>query len=227
VEWYYRPGSLLSAAYFYKDINSFIQSITSQIPFNQLGLPDALLANTASAPTDTFTITKRQNTPGGPLKGVELNAQAQLDFLPGFFSHFGVLANYTHVTSTINYVLASVNGVPTVTTSNDLTGLSRNSASGTVFWENSKFSIRSTGTYRGRYIRGIPASPGSDLQGNANTFYLDASAQYTIDEHFNLILEAQNLTDEQNVLYIDSNREDTLFDTRIGRTYTFGATYRF
>ena len=39
-------------------------------------------------------------------------------------------------------------------------------------------------------------------------------------------LEAQNLTDEQNRLYIDSQRQDTLFETRIGRTFTFGVTYR-
>jgi iron complex outermembrane recepter protein len=42
-----------------------------------------------------------------------------------------------------------------------------------------------------------------------------------------VILEAQNLTDERNTLFIDSRREDTLFETRIGRTFTFGATMKF
>jgi hypothetical protein len=42
-----------------------------------------------------------------------------------------------------------------------------------------------------------------------------------------LIVEAQNLTDERNTLFIDSTREDTLFETRIGRTFTLGATYKF
>lgn len=41
-----------------------------------------------------------------------------------------------------------------------------------------------------------------------------------------LILDAQNLTAERNTLFIDSEREDTLFETAIGRTYTFGATYK-
>jgi len=227
VEWYFRPGSLISAAYFYKDIKSYIQRITSQIPFNQLGLPDALLAGSSTSPTEVFTIGQPVNTPGGPLKGFELNLQAQLDFLPGVLSHFGVLGNYTHVTSTIDYCLTSVAGACTVSTTADLVGLSKNTASGTLFYEDSKFSIRATASYRDRYIRGIPASPGSDLQGNAPNTFVDASASYQITDNFKLIVEAQNLTDARNTLYIDSKRQDTLFETRIGRTFTFGINAKF
>jgi TonB-dependent receptor len=227
LEWYFKPGSLLSVAYFKKNIKTYIQRVTSQIPFNQLGLPDALLANTNTAPTEIFTIGQPVNTPGGPLEGIEVNAQVQLDFLPGFLGNFGILANYTHVTSTIQYVLASVNGVPTVTTTADLIGLSKNTASGTLFYEDSKFSIRATGSYRDRYIRGIPASPGSNLQGNSPNLFVDASASYAITDNIKVILEAQNLTDERNNLYIDSTRKDTLFQTRIGRTFNFGVNFQF
>ena len=135
VEWYFRPGSLLSAAFFYKDIKSFIQNVNSQIPFNQLGLPNALLENSNTLPDELFTVSQPFNTPGGKLKGIELNAQIPFTFLDGFFSNFGVLANYTHVTSKIDYILASVNGVPTVTTTADLVGLSPNTASGTLYYD--------------------------------------------------------------------------------------------
>jgi iron complex outermembrane receptor protein len=227
LEWYFRPGSLLSAAFFYKDIDTFIQRVTTQEVYNTLGLPDALLNGTASAPTDVFTVSRTSNTKGGPLKGFELNAQAQLDFLPGFWRNFGVLGNYTYVTSEIQYILATNADGTRVTTTDDLVGLSRDSASGTLYYENDSFSIRTTGTYRGKYIRGIPASPGSDLQGNKSTIYVDASASYNFNDNLTLILEAQNLTDERNTLFIDSTREDTLFETRIGRTFAFGATYKF
>ena len=227
LEWYFQPGSLLSVAYFKKDIKTYIQRVTSQIPFNQLGLPDALLANTNTTPSEIFTVGRLVNTPGGPLEGIEVNAQIQLRFLPGFLGNLGVLANYTHVTSQIQYILASVNGVPTVTTTADLLNLSKNTASGTLFYEDSKFSIRATGSYRDRYIRGIPASPGSDLQGNSPNLFVDASASYAFTDNLKLILEAQNLTDERNNLYIDSQRQDTLFQTRIGRTFTFGVNFQF
>ncbi|WBY09774.1 TonB-dependent receptor [Sphingomonas sp. 7/4-4] len=227
LEWYFKPGSLLSVAYFKKDIKTYIQRVTSQIPFNQLGLPDALLTGTNTTPTEIFTVGQLVNTRGGPLEGIEVNAQIQLDFLPGFLGNFGVLANYTHVTSTIQYVLASVNGVPTVTTTADLVGLSKNTASGTLFYEDSKFSIRGTASYRDRYIRGIPASPGSNLQGNSPNMFVDASASYALTDNIKVILEAQNLTDERNNLYIDSQRKDTLFQTRIGRTFNFGVNFQF
>ncbi|WHO39243.1 TonB-dependent receptor [Sphingobium sp. AP49] len=227
VEWYFRPGALLSAAFFYKDIKSYIQNVTTLIPFNQLGLPDALLIGTNTQPDELFSVSQPTNTPGGPLKGIELNAQIPFDFLGGgFISHFGALANYTHVTSKIDYCLTSAGGVCTTTTTNDLIGLSKNTASGTLYYEDSKFSIRSTVNWRDGFIRGIPASPGSDLLGNDPTLFVDASASYNINDRFKIIVEATNLTDEQNRLYVDSVRKDTLFETRIGRTFTVGVNYR-
>lgn len=227
LEWYFRPGSLLSVAYFYKDIETYIQRITSPVVYTELGLPDALLAGTPASPTDVFNVSRLENTDGGPLKGFELNAQLQLDMLPGIWSHFGVLANYTRVESEIEYILTSSGGVVTSSTTADLVGLSKNSASGTLFYDDGVFSIRTTGTYRDKYIRGIPASAGSDLQGNGDTFYLDAAASWNFNDYLTLILEAQNLTEERNTLFIDSVREDTLFQTDIGRTYTLGATIKF
>lgn len=226
IEWYFRPGSLLSVAYFRKNIKSFIQTITSQIPFNQLGLPDALLQGSNTQPTELFNISRPVNTPGGPLKGVEVNAQVPFTFLRGFLRNFGALANYTRVTSTIQYCLASSGGNCTATTTAPLVGLSKNTASGTLYYEDDRFSIRSTVNWRDRFIRGLPASQGSDYQGNRPTTYVDASASYLVTDRIKLILEAQNLTDERNSLYIDSIRQDTLFETRIGRTINFGVNVK-
>ena len=227
LEWYYAEGSLLSAAFFYKDIETFIQRITGLEPFRNLGVPDSVLAGSPSQPTDNFNVSRLQNTEGGPLKGIELNAQVQFSNLPGFWSNTGFLANYTKVESEIQYVLASVNGVPTVTTTNDLVDLSRNTASGTLFYDDGTFSIRTTGSYRDKYIRGIPASAGSDVRANKANLFVDLSSSWNVTDSLGLIFEIQNLTEERNTLYIDSQREDTLFQTEIGRTYTLGATYKF
>jgi TonB-dependent receptor len=227
LEWYFKPGSLLSVAYFRKDIKTFVQRITSRIQFSELGLPAELLAGTPSTVSDFFNVSQPFNTPGGPLEGIEVNAQVQLDFLPGFLGNFGVLANYTHVTSTIDYCLTSVNGVCTVSTTADLIGLSKNTASGTLFYEDRKFSIRGTASYRDRYIRGIPGPAGSDIQGNSPNLFVDASASFAFTDNIKAILEVQNLTDERNNLYIDSTRRDTLFQSRIGRTFNFGVNFQF
>ncbi len=83
LEWYFRPGSLLSVAYFYKDIETYIQRITSPVVYTELGLPDALLAGTPASPTDVFNVSRLENTDGGPLKGFELQRAAAARHAPG------------------------------------------------------------------------------------------------------------------------------------------------
>lgn len=223
LEWYFREGSLLSVAYFYKDIESFIQRITEQVPYRDLGLPDSLLDGTPASPTDIFTVGRFQNTKGGPLKGFELNAQVQFDFLPGIWSNFGVLGNFTKADADIEYFISATS--PPVTA--QLVGMSPKTASGTLFYENDKFSVRTTASYRDKFFRAIPASPGSDVRGDLATTFVDAQASWYVNDHLTVILEAQNLTGERNTLYIDDERENTLFQTEIGTTYTLGATFKF
>jgi iron complex outermembrane receptor protein len=223
LEWYFSEGSLLSVAYFYKDIDSFIQRITEQVPYRDLGLPDSLLDGTPASPTDIFTVGRFQNTPGGPLKGFELNAQVQFNFLPGFWSNFGVLGNYTKADADITYFISATS--PPVTA--QLVGMSPNTASGTLFYENDRFSVRTTASYRDKFFRAIPASPGSDVRGDLASTFVDAQASWYASDNLTVFLEAQNLTGERNVLYIDDTRENTLFETEIGTTYTLGATFKF
>ena len=226
LEWYFAPGSLLSLAYYYKDIKTFIQNDNRKIAFNEIvpRLPDALLNGTNSVPTDLFDIRQPVNTPGGPLKGFELNAQIPFRFLPGIWSHFGVLASANRVKSKIDYIVYV--GATRTSYTADLVGLSRKSASGTLYYEDDKFSIRGTASYRGSYIRGIIGVNGNDYQGNKANTFVDASASYKLTDRARLILEGQNLTDERNTLFIDSERKDTLFETRIGRTINFGVNFK-
>ncbi len=62
------------------------------------------------------------NTDGGDLKGVEISYQQPFSFLPGFFSHFGLILNYTGVESG-DRVPATATGA--VAAKDDLTGLSK------------------------------------------------------------------------------------------------------
>lgn len=228
LEWYFDEGALASIAYFEKDISTYIQSISSLVPYSELGLPNTLLEGTAANPDDLFTVNRSSNTEGGPLNGVELNLQMPMTFLSGFWQDFGLLANYTHVTSEIDYVLQSEEGVPTLTTTNDLIGLSENAASATLYYENDVFSVRTTGSYRSGYLRAVPSGANdSDVLGNESTFFMDASASYHMTDSLKLTFEAQNLTNERNTLYIDSERRDPLFETEIGRTFTLGISAKY
>jgi TonB-dependent receptor len=237
LEWYFAEGSLLSVAYFYKDIETYIQRITQRVPYNTLGLPDSLLdiPGSPSGPNDLFNASRLLNTEGGPLKGFEINAQIPFKFIDvPVLSNFGVLANYTRVESEIEYITATAvnplapNGFDiTRTVTNDLVDLSKNTASATLFYDDGRFGARVTGSYRDKYIRGIPASIGSDIRANKANTFVDFSSSFNVNDNLSLIFEVQNVTDERNTLYIDSAREDTLFQTEIGRTATLGATFKF
>jgi iron complex outermembrane recepter protein len=228
LEWYFAPGSLISVAYFHKNIETYIQNTTSLVPFRDLGLPSSLLTNTNVTADDLFTVTRSQNTPGGPLRGFEANLQLPLRFLPGFLSNLGILANFTRVRSNINYILQSANGVPTLTTTAPLVGLSPETASGTVYYEDKRFSVRSTINYRSGYYTSIPSgSADSDVTGMRSTIFVDASASYNLNEHVKLIAEAQNLTNERTRIFVDSKRKDPLYTSYFGRTYALAVNFQF
>jgi iron complex outermembrane receptor protein len=116
-EWYYSKGDLISFAFFYKHIDTLIQTVTSQVPYagNPLGLPTSLVqaacgTSYGSACNETliWNFSQPINSKGSPLFGTEINWQQTLDFLPGFWSNFGVLNNVTFVQAKQYYLNATV-----------------------------------------------------------------------------------------------------------------------
>ena len=138
VEYYFGSGSLLSVALFQKNIQSFIQtqSTTGVFTGNSFGLPDslaiaacgALYPATCNPASNNWVFSFPANTPGGKLRGFEINYQQPLRFLPGFLKNTGILLNYTQVTSNIKYL----NGAGVVVVVAPLTNLSKRSANATL-----------------------------------------------------------------------------------------------
>lgn len=229
VEWYFMPQSLLSAAYFYKDINTFVQNYQSPLSTfsaNPFGLPDsAAVAACGTTPGCSPDLAIWQfgapiNTPGGPLKGFELNYQQPFSFLPAPFDKFGLLANYTNVSSEVTY-LSSTGAVAAV---DQLTNLSRHSYNATIYWENDTFSARVSAASRSKYLTTIPGRNGSNVEGTNETLNIDASATYTLNDHLSFTLEAVNLTNEVQDQYYDSS-DLVSFYHETGREYFLGFRY--
>ncbi len=201
----FQPGALLSVALFEKQINSFVQTLSSSGTFssNPFGLPDsaAIAACGTSYPATcspafpNWTFTVPTNTPGGTLKGIELNYQQPLRFLPWFLKNTGILLNYTYITSSIKYE----NGAGVVVAEDDLTGLSRHAANATFYYEDKVFSARVSAAYRNKYLTRVPGQQGTDLEGTAGTLNIDASAQISLTHQIKLTFEGINLTDEHHI----------------------------
>jgi iron complex outermembrane receptor protein len=231
IEWYFQPGGLLSFALFEKNVDSFITTLQSRGTFanNPFGLPTSLAVaacgtlSGCDATTTIFTFSSPANTPGGPVKGFEVNYQQPFKFLPGFLRNTGVLLNYTGVKSKIKYL----NAAGAVVAITDLTQLSRRSANATVYYEDKRLSARVSLAYRSKYLTGVPATEaGNDVQGTNGTLNVDASIQFTLNPHFKFTLEGINLTDEYQDQFVDSRNMLSVYH-HTGRELLFGVRYTY
>jgi iron complex outermembrane receptor protein len=217
LEWYPGRGSLLALGVFYKDIDTFVQTLRTEAVYNTLGLPDSLLDGTVATPDMVFAVTRPVNSPGGALKGAELNWQQQ-------FGNFGLLANYTYVTSDIDYLTSAVPGNPVVSAT--LVGLSKNAYNGTVFYETDKFGVRASIAYRDQYLTAVPGNDFNSWHGTNETTNIDAQASYNVTDSLKISLEGLNLTDEYADLYVDRDNRLNAY-THTGRQLVFGVRYTF
>lgn len=240
-EWYFSEGALLSAAVFYKDIDSYIQRTRLLSTWGDLGYSLDLLPAGFTADT-VFNVQSYYNTPGGPLKGYELTYQQPFTFLPGFWRHFGVQLNYTHVESDIQYMFSTAANsnttVVTTLTENDLVNLSPNSYNATLYYDDGKFSARVSTSYRDGYISEILSRENVwDLDGNQLTTAdvtgkyavrnVDFNMSYRVNKNLSLTLEAINLLDTEDSRYVDSELSLPDRYTHTGRQYYIGARYKF
>ncbi len=238
IEYYFGRRGLIAVGGFYKDIDSYIQSLTETQTFAQTGLPLSLIEGSGNTAATEFTVSSRQNTPGGPLKGIEVNIQTGFDFLGDSFRNFGMLANYTFVDSKITYCRTSGSACAgNNTLVRDLVNLSKHAVSGTLYYEDDKFSIRGSATYRDKYLLTVPTSRigtdpvtgavVNDVQGARSTIFVDAVASYQITPQISLRLEAQNLTNEALEFYFDAARADPYYTSYTGRKFTAGVAFKF
>lgn len=230
VEWYFAEDSLLSFAYFYKDIDTYIQVIRQDLEYQQLTAlnPSAFapsFCSGACSPTTIFQLTSAVNTEGGALKGFEISYQQPFSFLPGPFDNFGIQLNYTNVESEIDYC---TNALCTSFVTDDLVNLSPTSYNGTLYYEDDKFSARVSAAFREEYLQNVPGRNNNAVEGKMDTFNLDASASYELSDEVTLTFEALNLTDEENHQWVgDDTRQSTSVYHHTGRQFYFGARYRF
>jgi len=237
-EWYYTKGALFSVAFFYKHLDSLIQTVRQSIPFNQNtdGVPVSLVqpacgASYVAPPASgcneaaTWLFSKPINSKGAPLYGTEISWQQPFEFLPGAFANTGFTGNITFVQATQTYF----NTDGSVLTKADLTGLSHTSWSGTLYYDDTQFMVRATATYRSKYIPNGGVNPGNlnDFLINTSTLNLDAAASYRIDDNFTVTFDAINLTNQPSTQLADSVGQRLYYNHYTGSNYFLGVRYSY
>ncbi len=175
LEHYFQNVGILSAGFFYKNLNHYIYSTTLQ---QSLG-------------TDIYRITQPINGDTANLYGVELTLVRQLNFLPHFLRGFSTYANYTHVHS--DATLPRGNFI--------LPGQSSNMGNASLAYDRKGFSSRVSFNVQGRYILAIGATPADDNWLD-NRLEVDFSASQRLTKHARVFIDMLNLANRPYRVYI-------------------------
>lgn len=211
LEWYPNHDTVVAAALFYKDIESFITDKLVQQRFAvETATPNLSRCNSAAAPGQPnlfnclFDVSQRTNGGGGHIEGAEFTVQAPI------WGGFGVQTNYTYSHA------KTQSGEP-------LPGNSENTFNLTGYFENEMLSARLGYTYRSKFF--VTVDRASPLNQQALKS-LDGQLSYNLTDHITLTFDAINITDEKIVQFSGAEfRPRAIYDN--GRQYYAGMRFKF
>jgi TonB-dependent receptor len=206
LEWYFKRGSLLSAAYFKKELTDATVSSTTQTTFGALGLPDTALgaifhdANGHVDPNLPMTLRTYGNAGQQTLKGYELAYQQDFTFLPEPFKGLGALGSYTHIDP-----FNSQRWITTAGQEIKVNSVPKYAYSFTTYYEHGPLAMRLSYNYKGRYLHpDNPKNNGDDLiRWRAARGYLDGNISYKLSENLELRIDALNLSNTLSYDYFE------------------------
>lgn len=222
-EWYHDRNGFIGLGLFQKNIDTYIQSLRTNVAYKDTGLPLSLLPSNFTG-EEVFQLTTPINTPGGKLKGYEINFQQPFNFLPAWGKNFGVLLNFTKVSSKITYLVSPTSSSVIV---DDLLNMSPKSANGTLYYDDGTFSARVSVSRRSSFLTRVPGQNNNDVEGKNGSTNVDLSVSYKITPQLDLTFEGVNLTNAANDQFISRQRNSPVVYHVTGREYLVGARYKF
>jgi iron complex outermembrane recepter protein len=193
MEYYYGHQNSLTGAVFYRRVDGYIQN----------GITPETIAGI------TYQVTAPVNAPAGHIEGAEVGYNQFLDFLPGFWSGFGMQANGTYVQGAFQNISKW---------SYNLIGI----------YEQGPVSFRLAYNWRSGFTVG-PADGGgmqpATIYSKAQP-WLDASASYTIIKQLTVTFDATNILNSYYQDYFGSQADYPRDTRRFDQTYSLGIRYR-
>ena len=210
LNWYVNKDTMLSAAYFTKEMDTWTIDKTTQ--YAQDFFNDGTL----------YDVDQKLNGSGAKTEGIEFSGSTFFSFLPEPFNNMGINANYTYMDS-------KDVGLFNQLTNEELEfpSQSKNSYNVTWFYETKPISFKLAYNYRDSYL----TSP-SDRGGNPvyvdDAGFLDAKLVYRpqsgVLENFKFHIDARNLLEEGNIY---QNGPGRISEIRYsGREFSIGFTYK-
>ena len=213
----------VSAAYFFKDLKTYIYNQVTEFDFSQLPIPPNVLPADIP-PSSIGEYTQPVNGDGGTIKGYELAVSLPLDVLWEPLEGFGLQANYSDTSSSI-----SPNGPGS---SEPLPGLSKYVSNITAYYERFGFSARVAQRHRSQFVGEVQGFGGdrTKIAFNGETV-TDVQLGYTLQsgpmKDVSFLLQVNNLENEPFSSSYDGRSDRPRQYFEYGRTYLLGVNYRF
>lgn len=222
LEWYFSRTGYVSVAGFYRDIYGFTTDIPRRIvdPFyGELELSGPINAAEAK------------------IKGVEVNFQTFLDFLPQPLNGFGVSANVTYLDGENNRPIPTSYDPDTQTfgeyVAQPIENLSKWTYNAALFYEQGPLTARISYNKRDSWLYGygfdFENSQDYTGRGTLARERLDAGLSYDITENFTLSADVSNILAKpfKNYTFFQPGRSSPIDVRDEGRYFGFGLRFRF
>lgn len=233
-EWYFADESVLSVAGFIKKIDSFPETLSTMGTFASTGYSTDVLRDDSPAkmnpegtcgdPVGCWEISRLVNGRGATVLGTELGVAAPFNAfskaLPVVLRDMGVTGNYTFIRSRFPWDFVG-NQIE-----DRLLGLSTHSANATLYYDDSRFSLRGSINWRSAFIN----QPDANQTGNLFSYdepppRLDMSSSYKINKNVQVTAEALNLTNAYVNTFVDVDASRPQVYGEVGRTFFLGARF--
>jgi iron complex outermembrane receptor protein len=220
-EKYWDTKAYVSAAMFYKKLDTYIINAGNTVDFTPFLLPTSFVA-----PSNTGIFTTPVNGSGGNIKGVELAASMPFNLVTRYLDGFGVVANVSQNSSAVALPDTTNGGSGTMA----LPGLSKRAASLTLYYEKAGFSARVAERYRSDFIGEV-----SDYSGARELTYFQGDK--VVDLQFgyefqtgrmkglSVLVEMNNVNDAPYMRY-RKTKDNVIEDKRFGRNVMIGLNYK-
>ncbi len=233
LEWYNRPGSAFTLAYFNKKVASDIVTRdfcpASLGDFARFGAFDRFVTGSLNGDIDDclddagvqFSITDVINSSETfSLNGLEFGLLQNLDFLPPPFDRFGVQANYTYIDADESGELDE-DGTPA-----PLEEVSEHTVNVIGYYETDRWGVRVAYNYRSEYFTTSDRGPSGGNRSIDDRDQLDLSFNFNATDQITIGFEALNVNDAE-VYEFEGNRNRLRSYNYDGRTFVLTGTMTF
>lgn len=220
LEWYFADSSSLYGTLFKREIEGFVIDFRRQVQ----------LADAAGV-VDTYVLSQPYNASNGELSGLELGAVWFPDNLPAVLDGFGIQASYTALESSQTTPVTDAAGNITETKKTDLFGVSDESYSVVLAYDNYDVGVRLSYTWRSEFLydyeAALFANPIERWRKPESS--LDLQISYDVNDNLSLTLDGTNLTEEIYQSYYGENGATThnFGSSLYSRTFAIGARLTF